>query len=195
MSEKKSFKNRSRIDPDQRIAYRFSLMSAWQTRCLAGMYVRKFGVSVNGWWVLAVIGRLGRTSATNVVANTTLEPDKITRTVDALVEKGFVLRGEDADDRRRIVLSLTPSGRKAVDEIEKVRRIIEYELLDVLDSAELASFYSILDKLETRGREILVGPGAWRDLVAAHEKATSGKAGAAAPVKPAVRRRAPAKSR
>jgi DNA-binding MarR family transcriptional regulator len=156
-------------DPDQRIAYRFTLMASWQTRCLAAMYMRKFKLSVNGWWVMAIIGRYAKTSATNIVEHTTLAPDKITRTVDSLVKAGYVLRREDLDDRRRLALTLTAKGRRVFEEIEDVCRILEFEFLSVLDTRELEALYAILDKLERRGREIFLGREAWRMIVACHK--------------------------
>jgi DNA-binding MarR family transcriptional regulator len=160
-------------DPDQRIAYRFTLMASWQTRCLAAMYMRKFKLSVTGWWVMAIIGRYAKTSATNIVERTTLAPDKITRTVDSLVKAGYVLRREDLDDRRRLALTLTAKGRRVFEEIEDVCRILEFEFLSVLDPRELESLYAILDKLERRGREIFLGEGAWRTIVASHKARVS----------------------
>jgi DNA-binding MarR family transcriptional regulator len=53
------------------------------------------------------------------------------RLADRLVTAGLVERGAAADDRRRIILALTPAGRAAN---EAVRRI-ENEFYDVLDAA------------------------------------------------------------
>src|SRR5437868_124563 len=100
-----------------RIAYQFSVMSTLQTRALADMYVRKFGLPVNCWWVMAVIGRFPGGSASNVVGHTTLEADKVTRALDVLVGRGLVRRRQDEKDRRRVVLSLSAKGRKVFDEI------------------------------------------------------------------------------
>jgi MarR family transcriptional repressor of emrRAB len=41
----------------------------------------------------------------------------MTRVADALVEHGLATRAEDADDRRRISLCITPKGRKLVKQL------------------------------------------------------------------------------
>jgi MarR family transcriptional regulator, organic hydroperoxide resistance regulator len=50
------------------------------------------------------------------------------RLVDRLVQAGWVERSDSADDRRRVVLSLTPEGRRLRKRIEAARQ-------DVLDLA------------------------------------------------------------
>jgi DNA-binding MarR family transcriptional regulator len=51
-----------------------------------------------------------------------------TRMIDVLVERGFVTRVEDPSDRRAVLISLTKTGRRALDtktrEYEAVRRRI-----------------------------------------------------------------------
>lgn len=151
--------------PDRRIAYRFSVLSTLQTRALAAMYSRKFGLTVNSWWVMVVIGRFPRSSASTVVENTTLEADKVTRAVDMLVDKGLMLRREDPEDRRRVVLTLSASGARVFEEIETVRKALEAELLEVLTNEELESLYTILDKLDSRGRDLFSHKDAWTAIV------------------------------
>ena len=150
---------------DKRIAYRFSVMSTLHTRALADMHTRKFGLSVNCWWVMAVIGRFPGSSASSVAGHTTLEPDKVTRATDTLVKKGFVIRRRDRDDRRRVVLSLSAKGQKVFDAIEQVRRAMEGAYLGALTNDELDAFYLCLDKLEQRGKQLFSERHAWKKVV------------------------------
>lgn len=148
-----------------RIAYQFSLMSSLQTRALADMYTRKFGLSVNCWWVMAVIGRLPGGSASNVVGHTTLEADKVTRAVDVLVARGLVRRRQDDEDRRRVVLSLSAKGQKVFEEIEGVRQGLEGALLSVLGARERDAFCAALDKLEQRSKDIFSERHGWKQIL------------------------------
>ncbi len=140
-------------------------MSTLHTRALADMYTRKYGLSVNCWWVMVVLGRFPKVSASHVVEHTTLEADKVTRAVDMLVKKGMVLRREDADDRRRVVLMLSASGNRAFEEIESVRRALEAAFLAALSDKELESLYLILDKLEQSGKSLFSERHAWTQIV------------------------------
>ncbi|HEY5609009.1 MAG TPA: hypothetical protein VIM38_11805 [Alphaproteobacteria bacterium] len=49
MPNKRATAGRIRIDLQRRTPYRFSLMAARQTRCLAEMYMQKFALSVTRW--------------------------------------------------------------------------------------------------------------------------------------------------
>jgi DNA-binding MarR family transcriptional regulator len=137
-----------RLTLEQRITYRFAIISKRLTDRLADMHKPKYGLNVNGWKVMTVIGRFGPLAAFEVGKFVSLDPDKVTRTVDALVKQGFVLRRQDKIDRRRIRLSLSVKGRKVHDEIEKVRCELEIKFLSVLNRSELAALYATLDKLE-----------------------------------------------
>jgi DNA-binding MarR family transcriptional regulator len=129
------------------------------------MYSEKFGLTVSTWKVLSAIGRFGPLSATETGTRTNLEPDKVTRAVDALTGQGFVARRQDSGDRRRVVLSLTAKGKRVHESVSKVRDALEHEFLSVLAPVEIAALYSILDKLESRAMEIFTDKKAWRTIV------------------------------
>ena len=44
------------LDLEHRTAYRFAILSAMSTRCVADLY-RKLGLTVGGWRTLSIIGR------------------------------------------------------------------------------------------------------------------------------------------
>jgi DNA-binding MarR family transcriptional regulator len=145
-----------KLSLEYRSAYRFALISAQTTRSLTGLY-RKHGLTVGGWRTLSLIGNYEPIHPSSIAERTSVDPDKVTRAVDRLVDKGLVARKTDNVDRRRVVLRLTARGRRAYAEIEKVRRDVEVEFLGVLTREELASFYAILDKLEAHARRIFTG--------------------------------------
>lgn len=150
---------------ERRLTYRFSILSSLVIRCVAAMYGPKYRLLPSGWKAMAAIGRFGPVSAKEVCAHTTVQPDKITRAVDRMVELGLVVRRKDAVDRRRIVLSLSAAGERAYRDIERVTRRVEIALLDVLSSREHETFNAILDKLELRAQGLLLlEKNAWRRL-------------------------------
>ena len=93
----------------------------------------------------------------------------MTRAVDSLVAKGFVLRVHDKEDRRRVVLSLSARGARAFGEIDRVRYAIESEMLALLDPSELIALNRILDKIRLRAVAIFGNGASWREIVALHE--------------------------
>jgi DNA-binding MarR family transcriptional regulator len=165
MARKAAPPSARQLSLDRRTSYRFSIIARRQTRCLAQMHSTTFGLSVNGWKLMSVIDHFGPLSASEAGAHTSLEPAKVTRGIDALAEQGLVLRREDATDRRRTILSLSPKGKRMHDNIEQVSRALERELLEVLTAAERETLYLVLDKLERRSSDIFAADDAWRNLV------------------------------
>jgi len=167
LSKEKASPGSRQLGLDRRTSYRFSIIARRQTRCLAEMHSAACGLSVNGWKLLSVVEYFGPLSASEAGAHTSLEPAKVTRGIDSLVDQGLVLRREDPVDRRRIILSLSAQGKRIHRKVERVSRALERELLTVLTSNELEILYLALDKLERRSSEIFTGTDAWRDIVAA----------------------------
>jgi DNA-binding MarR family transcriptional regulator len=157
--------NAVRLALEQRTTYRFSIISKRLVDCLAEMHQSKYGLSINGWKVMSVVGRFGPLAAFEVGKFVSLDPDKVTRTVDLLVKQSYVLRKQDSADRRRISLSLSAKGKRVHDDIETVRYAMEREFLSVLDPAELANFYAVMDKLDLQARDRFANRGAWKDIV------------------------------
>jgi DNA-binding MarR family transcriptional regulator len=154
-----------KVDLKQRTTYRFSLILKRLVDCLAEMHQTKFGITINGWKVMSVVGRFAPLAAVEVGQFVSLEPDRVTRTVDVLVKQGIVARRQDKQDRRRISLSLTAKGKRIQEQIERVRYALEYEFLSVLDDTELETLYRILDKLEPQAKSIFTSDGAWERIV------------------------------
>lgn len=50
-----------------------------------------------------------------------VEPPTLVPIVDALVKKGYVERGQDAQDRRRVPLLITPSGKALIESLAVMR--------------------------------------------------------------------------
>lgn len=150
------------LNLERRLSYRFSILSSRIVRTVAKMYGPKYGLLPSGWKAMAAIGRYGPVSAKQVCAHTTVDPDKVTRSVDRLVERGYVRRKQDAVDRRRVALTLTPAGRKAYEDIEFVTRTVELALLGVLSLEERKLLSRLLAKLEERAGKCLGENQGWR---------------------------------
>ena len=167
----------TKLDLEHRTAYRFAILSAMSTRCVADLY-KKFGLTVGGWRTLSLIGRYEPIYPSGIAERSSVDPDKVTRAVDRLVDKGLVARKVDQEDRRRVVLTLTARGARVYAEIDHVRRVVEEEFLSVLGPAELRQFHSAMDKLEAQARRIFNGKGTWRALLADASARAGSKANA-----------------
>jgi DNA-binding MarR family transcriptional regulator len=144
---------KSTYDVEHRTAYRFAMMSAMSTRSMASLFRRR-GLTDLGWRVFSLIGHHEPVHPSHIAKRATFDPDKVSRAVDRLVRSGLVTRTVDSADRRRIILTLTPRGRKVYSEIEQARREMEREFLSVLTPEELRAFHAALDKLEAQSRKL-----------------------------------------
>src|SRR5436853_281870 len=73
------------------------------------------GLSVPHFRVLAYLGRNAGTSLSEVAEHVGLQLPSMSTLVDGLVTRGLVTRAPSAADRRRVTLTLTPSGRATLD--------------------------------------------------------------------------------
>ena len=95
-------------DLERSTAYRFSVLETMGTRYLSEMYASRFRLTVAGWRTLSLIARFAPIYPSEVAYHSSLEADKVTRAVDKMVAKAFVMRKGDRKDRRRVVLILIP---------------------------------------------------------------------------------------
>jgi DNA-binding MarR family transcriptional regulator len=162
-----------RLDQQEWVAYRLSILSGYNMRALASMYTKQFHITTPQWWVLTVIGRHAPASATDVSSHTSLEPDKVTRAVNSLVELGLVNRRPDPRDLRFVILTLSEKGLRVNREIQRVRNAMELEFVGALNPAEIDALYDMLDKLLLRAELIFKKPDSWRAILAKHEREVS----------------------
>lgn len=84
----------------------------------------------------------------------------MSKIVNDLIDKEFLTRGHDDNDRRIITLNITVKGRQAVDEhyndlksqiIESTNKLSDDEIKDLLDSFE--TIKKIFDKLDDHQKD------------------------------------------
>ena len=105
------------------------------------------------WWeydVLSVLRRQGKPfsmSSTEIAESIMLSTGALTNRVDGLQEKGLVSRSEDPDDRRRVIVTLTPKGEKLVNEATETRFQSAADALSDIPEKQQVRLNSLLRKL------------------------------------------------
>ena len=138
----------ARVSLENRISYRCLSVAARITRHLAPRWKSEFGLTVIRWRVMAVIGRFEPASAKQVAARTSTDAFFVARAIDKLVEQGYVEKGLDPEDRRRLRLSLTGAGRKVHRKVEKMINEVEAGLLAGVSAADAEVFFRVMSVLE-----------------------------------------------
>jgi DNA-binding MarR family transcriptional regulator len=108
--------------------------------------VKRSGLTVAEWRVLT---HLYEAPATALELRMQGHADKaeISRASAGLVLKGYARADVDPNDRRSIVLAITPRGTKLHDAIIPMRQALQDELEEWLSPREIAEFHRTLDKL------------------------------------------------
>ena len=88
----------------------------WAARCQA------HGLSIVGFQVLALLEMHGGMPMTRLAEELGVALPNATGIVGRLVERGIVARSDDAEDRRRVVVTLTDAGHGLIGEMEQGRR-------------------------------------------------------------------------
>ncbi len=105
-----------------------------------------------GWYdVLAALRRSGppyRLRPTDFAGALMLTSSGTTKRLDRLERAGLVARSPDPQDRRGILISLTPAGRDLVDAVTDAHLANEARLLEGLTEAEQRRLADLLRKLQ-----------------------------------------------
>ncbi|HQT26955.1 MAG TPA: MarR family transcriptional regulator, partial [Burkholderiales bacterium] len=109
----------------------------------------EFGLSGTSWFALIMIYSTPENAINpcNLSYDMVSSRTNITRLSDELVEKGWVERHASGEDRRKIVLSLTPKGKELVETVLPIQWKHYRELWSGFDAGELEQFERLLRKL------------------------------------------------
>ncbi len=105
------------------------------------------GLTPMQWAVLAKLLEIGRTSQTALGRAVYMDAATVKGTVDRLVVRGFVLRLQDAEDRRKLLVDLTTAGRETTLRNLDAASAITRETLAPLDDEEARQLFAILAKI------------------------------------------------
>ena len=122
---------------------------------IATAYTEKYGLMRHDWRVMAALGNDQPLSANQVCDRTNMDKVQVSRAISRLLRRELVARVQDAGDRRRWILRLTPDGEAMYRDIVPAARAREAELLSALSDTELRQLNALIDKLYRRARQLL----------------------------------------
>ncbi|HZM33691.1 MAG TPA: MarR family transcriptional regulator [Burkholderiales bacterium] len=146
-----------RIDLDQFVSYRLSVLSSAWGAASARFYRKRFGLALREWRVLAVLsGRGGETGtpASEIVRLTAVEKAGISRALASLERRGLIARAWSDSDGRRSLVALTTNGRALLRRLVPAALARQALLVGALTAVERKTFFTLLGKLERRVAEL-----------------------------------------
>lgn len=147
------------LELERFLPYRLSIVANLVSRALAKLYEHEYGLTVAEWRLIAILARFGPLSANGVCERTGMDKVRVSRAVARASARKLVSRDVDPEDRRRLVLGLTPQGRAIHDRIVPMAMQRESELVEVLNDGELAQLLDALGKLQQRASTLADRPG------------------------------------
>jgi DNA-binding MarR family transcriptional regulator len=127
---------------------RVSRLSRLVDRRLAENFARS---DLEAWMydVLATLRRCGppyELTAGDLVRQSMVTTGAITNRIDRLVERGLVERA-GAEDRRKVIVRLTPAGLRLVDQAAAGHLATEHDILSALSARERKELIGLLRKV------------------------------------------------
>lgn len=150
----KTEKSGGRLELDDFVPYRLSVMQEEVSRAIARIYSEKHGLMRHDWRVMAVLGDDEPLSANQVCTRTNMDKVQVSRAIARLKAKRLVSQHQDSRDRRRSILRLTSTGRSIYMDIVPAARAREAELLSALGDHERRQLDRLIDKLYGRARQM-----------------------------------------
>lgn len=114
------------------------------------------GLELFEYDVLSALRRQGRPyalTATRLAGETGLSTGAMTNRVDKLEERALVRRQRDKSDRRGVFVSLTPAGRRTIDDAIKLRLEAADESLHSISSKEQQQLAALLRKVKLASKD------------------------------------------
>jgi len=111
------------------------------------VYKERYGMLRTEWRVLFHLGIYGDLPASDIGARAKMHKTKISRAVQALEDRRFLMRRKDDNDKRVEHLSLTVAGKAAYADLFKVARHYDETLAAKFTQQEVALLRDMLGRL------------------------------------------------
>jgi DNA-binding MarR family transcriptional regulator len=140
------------------VGYRFGLLATHIGAMLQPVTQGKHKLSTSSWRVMAVVARYEPCSAAVLSSHSRLDPSKVSRAIEVLVDRKMLRRRKDPEDQRRAVLTLTPLGRRTYEDCATHVRLNEAYYTATLTAAERKAMWSAVDKMEALIAQLALKP-------------------------------------
>ncbi|MHA1989010.1 MAG: MarR family winged helix-turn-helix transcriptional regulator [Promethearchaeota archaeon] len=107
-----------------------------------GLFQAEFGC-------LRLIGSDESPNNKEIAKRMNLSPSRITRIIDGLVQKGYMIREIDKTDRRNMRVFLSRRGKRLTHKLDKAFVDIHYEILQDIDISQHESLITAMEHLNS----------------------------------------------
>jgi DNA-binding MarR family transcriptional regulator len=111
-------------------------------------------VTLAQYRLLVLLASRGSQNPSAIASDLGAAPSSVTRLCDRLVAKGLINRRGSPDNRREVLLAITPPGRSLVDEVTAARRLEIQRVVRSVPEGRRASVVEALNELGAAAGEV-----------------------------------------
>ena len=145
--------SRTTVDPetsDAKTAIIADLRATFgELKCIASERLVRQGISMTQLHVMHLLQGHGEMPMSRLAEMLDVSLSNATGLIDRVEERGVVERVRIAEDRRMVMVRLTPLGRETLDEIEALREQVLRRVLDQLDDAKVTGMATAMADLRS----------------------------------------------
>ena len=140
------------------LSHRVLVLSNTLALAASRYYPRRFAVRLSEWRVIDALHAGGAISANRISQWLMTDKAWVSRSVERLIEGGYVRRSADPGHGRRLLLRLTAKGQRAYASIAAAARQRNDNLLACLTGTQQQALQLALARLEARAAAMLAQP-------------------------------------
>jgi DNA-binding MarR family transcriptional regulator len=110
-------------------------------------YLKEMGISPSRWRILVNIYDKPGISINSLAKHTLYDQPRVTKAVNKLCREGVIMKKQSAEDKRRVMLHITNTGKETLIPIIQKAKHQEEEILNQLASNDRHNFKAVLKKL------------------------------------------------
>ncbi|MEX1191218.1 MAG: MarR family transcriptional regulator [Brumimicrobium sp.] len=126
----------------------FNLRHAWHK--ISRMYNQKakiHGLTMSIGFILLIVDKEG-TPSTQLGPRMGMEPTSLSRTLKTMESKGLIYRKIDSDDKRKVLIFLTPEGVELRKEVKNFIVSFNEKLIREIPKEKLSVFFEVMEILD-----------------------------------------------
>ena len=119
---------------------------------LTGMMTRacrSLGLSLPGSRIVALLGQKESVPRRELLARCGMDKVRLSRVTRRLRAQGYIEQRNVPDDRRQVILALTPRGKEICRDLKRVMLDLHATLVGMVGSEEYKAFERVLDRFES----------------------------------------------
>jgi DNA-binding MarR family transcriptional regulator len=136
------------------LPYQLSIASNAVSSLIAERYRKRFGLKVNEWRVMAVLGDGGAQTQRALTSTTLMDKVAVNRACKVLEDRGLVQRVPNESDGRSHLLELTQEGQSIRAEVMPLALATEGDLFEGFDETERKQFRKLLGRMYKRAQAL-----------------------------------------